>query len=258
VTGRAWLVRISVVVVALIAVGWMVHAWQERSYPTLIAETMILAGGLHLALGEWFASLIPAAQKWRVDVENRGLVVRPNRLRAVAFMTSVMSMLLGFFALGLLQMFGKLAAPTRIPPTQRDRALETLIPIVGVVCGVLALVIAVFFLLARGNTGSLVLAPNGVALWSRRSTNMPWEAVRTVSLADGATTPSTGDLVVDGEPQPLKLSMSLFPKDAAALVDLVGFYWRNPGSRAELSNGQALARWQKRDFPSGSGALPSR
>ncbi len=248
-TRQAWLVRISVVVVGLITVFWIVHAWRERSYPTLIAEIMILAGGMYVALAERFASLIPAAQRWRVDVEARGLVVRPNRLRVAAFMTAVMSLLLGFFGLGLLQMLGKLAAPGRTTPTQRDHALDTLIPIVGVVCGVVALMIAVFLLLARGNTGSLVVAPNGVALWSRRSLNMPWDAVRAVSLGGGSTAPNAGDLVIDGEPQPLKLSMILFPKDTTALAELVRFYWLSPRNRVELSNGQALARWQERDFP---------
>jgi len=243
------MVRISVAVVTLIWVGWTVHAVGERAYPTLIALSMIFAGGLYVALGDRIASLIPAAQKWRVDIENRGLVVRPNRFRVMMFMAGVMSLLLGFFALGLLQMLGKLAAPGRSHPTSRDRALEALIPIVGVACGVLAVMIAVFFLLARGNTGSLVIAANGVTFWSRRSVTMPWEAVRSVALADGGL--RAGDLVVDGEPAPLKLPMSLFPRDTEVLVEVLQFYWRNPGSRVELSNGQALARWQARDYASG-------
>ncbi len=162
-------------------------------------------------------------------------------------MAGVMSLLLGFFALGLLQMLGKLAAPTRSHPTSRDRALEALIPIVGMACGVLALMIATFFLLARGNTGSLVIAASGVTFWSRRSVTMPWEAVRSIALADGGS--RAGDLIVDGEPAPLKLPMSLFPRDAGDLVEVLQFYLRNPFNRVELSNGQALARWQKRDFP---------
>ena len=255
-TGRAALMRISVVFVAVIALGWILHAWLARSYLTLIAEIMIVTGGIYVALCERLASLIPASQRWRLAGEDRGLVLRPNRLRVAAFITAVMSLLLGFFMLGLLQMLGGLAAPSRSTPTQLDRALDALIPIVGVVCDLLALIVAVFFLLTRGNTGSLVIAPDGVALWSRRTTKMPWGAVRAVSRGDGAAGPDTGDLVIDGEPQSLTLSMSLYPKDAAALADLVWFYWRNPGSRSELSDGRALARWEARDFPPGSGAPP--
>jgi len=42
-----------------------------------------------------------------------------------------------------------------------------LLPVVGSICGVLALFIAGSLLMARGNTGSLVISGDGVSVWSR-------------------------------------------------------------------------------------------
>jgi hypothetical protein len=165
-------------------------------------------------------------------------------------MTAVMSVLIGVFLLGLFYTLGILAAPGSTPPTARERALLGLLPVVGSICGVLALFIAGSLLMARGNTGSLVISGDGVSVWSRRTRTASWSHVRDIRLVgETGPEPKQAALIVDGNPEELRLPLHLFPKDSAVLADLARFYWLNPGCRDELGTGLALTRWATRCFP---------
>lgn len=245
---RPWFLRIAVLSLVIAFAVWMFHAWQARSYPTLVAEIMIALGVLYWSLHVRIARVVPAAQTWRVGSGARSVIVRPNRLRVLAFMAAVLSVFLGVFLLGLLYVLGSLAAPGATPP--RERELLGLLPVVGTICGVLALFIAGSLLMARGNTGSLMIGRDGVSIWSRRTRTTSWSDVRDIRLAGaGGPAPQQAALIVDGKPQELRLPLHLFPKDSAVLADLARFYWLNPGCRDELGNELALTRWAARLFP---------
>ena len=85
---RRWFLRIAVLALAISFVAWMVHAWQERSYPTLVAEAMITIGVLYWSLHVRISGAVPAAQRWRVGTGAQSLVIRPNTLRVLAFMAA--------------------------------------------------------------------------------------------------------------------------------------------------------------------------
>jgi hypothetical protein len=251
VTGRTWFVRAGAVAGVAVAAWWIVHAWRAGAYTTVAAEAMILGGALHLGFNDRIARFIPAAQRWRVGAENEGIGFRQNNFRVRASWTAVLALLLGIFFMGLLQMVDELDVPTRTPPTSQDRALLSLLPILGVVCGVLALVLVGTWLWSIGTTGgksgSLVINRDGVTAWSRGRPTLPWNAIRDVQLADGNSR-RTATLIVDGSPKPLTLPLDLFPQDSAALADIVHFYWRNPDCRDELGTERAVARWERKDF----------
>jgi hypothetical protein len=46
VRSRPWFLRIAVLSLVIAFAVWMFHAWQARSYPTLVAEIMIALGVL--------------------------------------------------------------------------------------------------------------------------------------------------------------------------------------------------------------------
>lgn len=141
------------------------------AYTTVGAEAMILGGALYLGFNDQISRCVPAAQRWRVSVEDGGLRFRQNSFRALASLGAVLALLLGIFLMGALQMLDKLDIPTRIPPTAQDRVLLSLLPILGVVCGVLALVLVGSWLWSIGTTGakagSLVINRDGVAAWTK-------------------------------------------------------------------------------------------
>jgi hypothetical protein len=125
-------------------------------------------------------------------------------------MTAVMSVLIGVFLLGLFYTLGILAAPGSTPPTARERALLGLLPVVGSICGVLALFIAGSLLMARGNTGSLVISGDGVSVWSRRTRTASWSHVRDIRLVgETGPEPKQAALIVDGNPEELRLTLHL-------------------------------------------------
>lgn len=247
---RKWFLRIAVLSLVISFMVWMVHAWRAGSYPTFIAEAVIALGVLYWSLHVRLARLVPAAQIWRVDNKARSLAVRPNRVRVVVFMTAVIGAFVGLFLLGVFYLFGILAAPGSTPSTVRDRPLLGLLPVVGSISGVLALFIAGSLLMARGNTGSLVIGRDGVSVSSLRTRRMPWSDVQDIRLIGPEDrAPQQAALIVDGKPEELKLPLHLFPKDSAVLADLVRFYWLHPSCRDELGTESALARWSERLYP---------
>jgi hypothetical protein len=251
VTGRAWFVRVGAIAGVAIAAWWIVHAWRTGAYTTVAAEAMILGSALYLGFSDQIARFAPPAQRWRVGVQDGGIGFRQNRFRVLASLGAVLALLLGIFFIGVLQMLGSLDVPTRIPTTSQDRVLLSLLPILGGVCGVLALVLVGSWLWSIGATGakagSLVINRDGVTAWSKGRPAMPWDAIRDVQLAGGNSN-RAATLMVDGSPKPLKLALDPFPQDSAALADMVRFYWRNADCRHELGTERAVARWERRDF----------
>ena len=254
-TGKSWLLRVSGVVISLIAAGWIAHAWRAGSYSTLVAEGLIVAGAIYLALDTKIARFVPGAQRWRVDTDENGIILRPNLFRMVAMPFAMLILLLGFFLIGVLQMLGRLAAPGPQNPTPRNQMLLNLVPILGVVCGVLAVGIIGslmwVFAIAGSKAWALVIGGYGVTRWGGPAKTLAWDAVRDVQLSqnrpDNAT--QATELIVLGEPKPLTIPLNLFPRDSAILADMVRFYWRNPEQRAELGTDLAARRWAARDFP---------
>lgn len=256
-TSRPWLLRVSAVVMALIAAGWIVRAWEARSYPTLIAEGLIVAGATYAGLRNQIARFIPIAQRWRVSFDENGILFRPNLFRWLGLPSGLVVMLSGFFMLGVLQLQGRLAAPTTEYITSRDRMLTALVPIVGAMSGVLVLVIIGSLLWAFGKagskTGALVVGRNGVTLWGvpTKTKTLPWNSVRDVQPPTGTpNVSSASDLVIVGEHTSITLPLGEFPRDSAVLTDMVHYYWRNPQRRDELGTPQAMARWEARDYRS--------
>lgn len=250
--GRPWFRRLALLSLVIAGLGWIVHAWHVRAYPTLVTEIAIAAGILYWSLNERIARLFPIAQKWRVSVDARGIVFQPNWFRVLAFMAAIMCVFWGFFILCVLYMLGMLAAPGSTLPTDRGSSLLRLMPVFGLIWGGLALYIGVSFVLARGNTGSLIVGCDGVTLWSRRSLALSWADVRNVKLIGRRRKPESAllraALMIDGKPKPLKLALNVFPQDSAVLEDVVRFYWLNPSCRDELGTDLALARWKAKNF----------
>lgn len=254
-TSRPWLLRVSAVVMAAGAAGWIFNAWQARSYPTLIGMGLIVAGATYAGLRNQIARFIPIAQRWRVSSDENGIMVRPNLFRWFGLPSALVILLSGFVMLGVLQLQGRLAAPTTEGITSRDRMLTALGPIVGVMSGVLILVIVGSMLWAFGTagskTGALELGRDGVTVWGvpTKTKTLSWNSVRDVQPPAGApnVTPAS-DLVIVGEHTSITLPLGVFPQDSAVLPDLVHYYWRNPQCRDELGTPRALARWDARDY----------
>ncbi|WP_313675678.1 hypothetical protein [Mycolicibacterium sp.] len=234
------------------AVSWMGHALQSGSYATFLAEAATVLGILGIAVAGRMLRRIPAAQKWQLGSDSRGTVVGPNRVRVAVTMTSAISLMLGPFVIGLLEILGRLDLPLHDPPRVRERLLLGLFVVMGMVCGVYALRAVAGILRRRGDAGSLILNQRGLALSVGRSGEVSWDAINDVPPV-GAATSNFGfyespDLIVEASPAPLKLPLGMFPADAQRLADMVWFYWQHPDYRDELGTDRALARWQARDF----------
>jgi hypothetical protein len=182
-------------------------------------------------------------------------MLRPNLFRFFALPSGLLLMLSGLFALGVLQMLGRLAAPTPEHLTSRNQLLLNLVAAVGMGCGVLALVVIGSLLWAFGTAGSksgaLAVGREGVTLWGGPARTLAWDAVRDIQPPPHTHTGSRAtDLVISGGSGRLTLPLSEFPRDSLVLPDMVHYYWRHPERRAELGTPQAMARWEARDYPS--------
>jgi len=234
------------------AVSWMGHALHRGSYATFFAEAATVFGILGIAVAGGVLRRIPAAQEWQLGTDSRGTIVRPNRLRVAVTMASAISLMLGPFLIGLLQLRGTLDLPLHDPPRVREQLLLGLFVVVGMVCGVYGLLAVAGILRRRGDAGSLILNQRGLALSVGRSGEVSWDAVNDVPPV-GESKSNFGfseppDLIVEASPAPLKLPLGMFPAHAQPLADMVRFYWENPSCRVELGTDRAIVRWEVEGF----------
>ena len=235
-----------------VAWSWMGHALRRGSWWTLGAETMAVVGLAYFFVGGRVLRRVSAAQRWRLSTDTRGTVLHPNRLRVAVFLSSVMSLLLGLFLMGLLQVLGRLEIPFHEPLLLRERLLQGWFVAAGAVCGLAVLAICGAFMWARGDAGSLIVDARGVAVSVGRKSAVTWDAVRGIPMVGPAKSDygvyDPPDLIVEASPAPLKLSMTNFPADAEPAARIIRFYWQQPALRDELCDGLAVRRWAAGEF----------
>ncbi|WP_156426540.1 hypothetical protein [Mycobacterium sp. IS-3022] len=190
-----------------------------------------------------FGLIIPLVKVVRENVEPRaeidedGTTFRPDRWIDIPVLMSLSGLVVASAMITVLAPPGKL--DIAIPPFMRYS--------LPLVCAVVVLTGAptLWRNFRRGSTSYLRLTLDGFELaqgW--RSMTGDWADVQDVTdevPGQQAHTPNAIVFVMSDDTAPTLAAASYTP-DAAAIRDLVRFYWKHADSRAELTDGRALHR----------------
>lgn len=182
----------------------------------------------------WF--IMPKVVAWGTyDAE--GTTVRVDRRVDVLLFIAVLFGAVSLGSAGILGAMNKLDIP--LPP---DIGPMFAGPFVA---PALVFLVALFLTAKRGGIGSLRLTADGFRFVEAFSTIAgTWSQVTDVTSQAPADRPANSPLVMvmtDGQIKMLKES-ALYTRDGHAILQFVTFYWSNPDSRVELTDGRALER----------------
>lgn len=173
----------------------------------------------------------------RATFDSTGTTVRPDRRTELLMLCSTATNVIGFGMFAVLQPIGKL--DISVPPQFRYS-----LPFVAALTALFALRL-LFRIIRRGGMGYLHLTPTGFEfVQGPRPQSGQWTQVTDVTNRVPDAEPRTVSAIVitmtDGTH--VTLDGATYTPDGSALRKLARSYWKNPGSRAELTNGEALQR----------------
>ncbi|KAA0096044.1 hypothetical protein CIW49_21150 [Mycolicibacterium sp. P1-18] len=227
---RAWIVLgVLAVPCALLSAFGVVMETIWGDYP----ETIQFAG-----ITAVFVGMVLASRAWGFDVvtprsssDDTGTTFRPDRRLDIALPLVVLGVVIN--GVCTLSPFVANGQGTHRWPTS-----------LGVVVAVSVAAFLVWRFARWGASKYLRLTPTGIEVGYLRQLSCDWNQVRDVTgVPPGRRARASHDVgILLSDNTFLRLPASTFTPHAAALRNLVAFYWRHPDARVELTDGSAPRR----------------
>jgi hypothetical protein len=182
------------------------------------------------------AKALPGNIKPRINVNDRGTTIRPDRGIDIPIQLSLLGLVI---AGGLFVIF----APTGRLDIPVPREMRLYLPFVAAIAALSGAPV-LWRSLRRGSSKYLCLTPDGFEIaqgWRPHAAD--WATVRDVTdVIPGQSVPTRGAIVVITSDGAASLAAASITPDGRALRELVRYYWINPDRRDELTDGRAIQR----------------